>query len=636
MSNHQAIIIMGVSGSGKSTIGKLLSEQLHWPFFDGDDYHSEKNIAKMKSGTPLNDTDRAGWLQTLHQLIQNQLRKGNCILACSALKQVYRNSLSQDIENKVQFIYLNGSFEQVHQRHANRINHFIPTSLLQSQFEVLETPTDAIAISIMQTPTEIVDQIISAIQNKSAIGIIGLGVMGKSLCRNFASKGIIISMFNRHVDSVEENIAIDFKNQFDTLSEAKAFDQLIPFINSLASPKKVLLMIPAGEATTEIIHQLATLLNKGDVIIDGGNAFYQDSMQRNQFLNDKGIHFIGCGISGGEEGALLGPSMMPGGDKAGYEIVESLLNAVAAKDNQGNPCSQYIGKGGAGHFVKMVHNGIEYAEMQLLAELYLIAKASSVEQDVFAAQLTQWQKEGLDSYLLNITIEILREKENGQSFIEQIIDVADSKGTGTWATVETSMEGVPATMLTAALMARHISSYKNQRTVLSRLYENHSKQESKAPLNWADLKSAYHLASILNHCQGFWFIQEQSTKYQWGIQLSEVARIWTNGCIIRSALMQELVGILKTDPFILTHPSIVENVKSNKKALVSLITHAMQEGIATPCFSEAIQFLNGMTTEYSGANLIQAQRDYFGAHTFQKYHTAPGMRFHHQWNNGSK
>lgn len=631
INTNKAIIIMGVSGSGKTTIGKLLAKKNQLPFFDGDDFHSKENIQKMASGKPLNDEDRKDWLLQLNRLIQENVNAKGCVIACSSLKKNYRDVLSASVPNNVKFVFMQGSYSEILSRMESRQNHFIPSSLLKSQFETLEIPQNAYSISIMQQPDEIVTKIQNEIFNRADIGLIGLGVMGKSLSRNFVSKGFSLSMFNRHIANTEENIAVNFKAEFEHLADTKPFDNLKEFVASLQTPKKIILMIPAGEATDQMIQELKHLLAPNDIIIDAGNSFYQDTNTRNQDLAAKGIHFIGCGISGGEEGALNGPSLMPSGSPEAYEIVAPILCAIAAKDTEGNPCCAYIGKEGSGHFVKMVHNGIEYAEMQLLAEIYKMGVSTGKNAEEISSLLSSWKKDQVDSYLLDITIAILKEKENNNWIIDLIVDKADSKGTGNWTTVEITREGVPATLIATALFARYLSSFKDLRTDMSAIYNSNNTLESNKELDWEQLRAAYELARIINHFQGFWLIEGISKKYNWDINLSEVARIWTNGCIIRSQLMQDLVPILKDEKNILASKSIIPKIIKLKPALASIVATAIQSGIAVPCLSESINFLHGLTTEKSGANLIQAQRDYFGAHTFQRIDAESGQFFHHRW-----
>ncbi|MGO4817111.1 gluconokinase, GntK/IdnK-type [Flavobacterium sp. W22_SRS_FP1] len=344
INKNKAIIIMGVSGSGKTTIGKLLAKKNQLPFFDGDDFHSKENIEKMACGKPLNDEDRKDWLLQLNHLIQENVNAKGCVIACSSLKKNYRDILSANVPNNVKFVFLQGSYSEILSRMESRKNHFIPSSLLKSQFETLEIPQNAYSISIMQNPDKMLTNIQNEIFNKSEIGLIGLGVMGKSISRNFISKGFSLSTFDKHITSTEENIAAGFKAEFKDLADTKPFDDLKEFVASLQTPKKIIVIIPAGEASEQIIEELKDLLAPNDIIIHAGNSFYQDTNTRNHDLAAKGIHFIGCEISGDEEGALNGPSLMLNGPAGAYEVVAPVLCAIAAQDTKGNPCCTYAAK----------------------------------------------------------------------------------------------------------------------------------------------------------------------------------------------------------------------------------------------------------------------------------------------------
>lgn len=626
---RNVIFIMGVSGCGKSTIGHILSESLKIPFFDGDDFHPKKNIRKLSNGIPLTDEDRFGWLHKINKFAKEQLAKNSCVIVCSALKESYRNILEEDIYNNTKRVYLNGTFEQISERLNKRENHFMPPSLLQSQFDTLEKPKGAIEVNISLSPTEIVDYILKEIYNKSEFGLFGLGVMGKSLCRNLANNGFKISMFNRHVKGVEENVAVNFKNEFEELSNSQAFDNIGDFVNSLQTPRKIMLMVNAGKTIDYVIEDLLPYLSEGDTLIDGGNSNYKNTKERSEYLKSKNIYFIGTGVSGGEEGALKGPSIMPGGSKETYDSVAPFLNAIAAKDKNNLPCCTYIGPDGSGHFVKMVHNGIEYAEMQLLAEVFVILKELGNNPDEIATILESWKTEA-NSYLLEITIDILKKKENGDWLVSKIMDKAGNKGTGNWTTISTAELGVPSSLIASALFARYSSFYKEERTLLNKLY---AKETKKPTITAKEVLEAYQFARIVNHYQGIKLISEASKSFKWDINLSEMTRIWTNGCIIRSTFMEDLVDILKENDNILANKQIVKQLKALKPAASNTIAQCILAEITTPCLSESINFFNGITTANSSANIIQAQRDYFGAHTYQRIDDASGKFHHTQWNN---
>ena len=616
MPKNIAIVLMGVAGVGKSTIGKALSKATGISFFDGDDYHTEANRDKMAGGIALSDEDRTAWLFELQGVIENALHKSSCILACSALKKSHRAILEKN-SNAIHFVYLEGNKNLIEQRLESRKGHYFPASLLASQLETLEPPENAFTISITQTPSAIVQIIMKTLlnenTNKVEIGLMGLGVMGKALAQNFVSNGIRLAVYNRELKGVEESVAKNFVESLPLLKDTEAFSNYPSFIDSLQSPKKIFLMIEAGGATEAVLSELAILLNKGDIIVDLGNTYYKETEFRIHDFAKKGIHFIGAGISGGERGALHGASIMPSGTKEAYELVAPYLNSIAAKDKNNQACSTYIGEGGSGHFVKMVHNGIEYAEMQLLAEIYALARAAGKNPSEIADMFFSWKADKLDSFLLNATINILNTKEGDQWVIDKIVDVSESKGTGTWATNALTNAAIPASLIANALYARQISSYKNLRVQFEK---NYPRPKNSIIINEASLKNAYHFAKMIIHFQGFWLLDEFSKNHHWNLNLSEIARIWTKGCIIQSDFMETLVPILKITPTILLDTSITEHIKTTAPAATEIVIKALENKIATPIMSDAIQFFNAISTAHSTANLIQAQRDYFGAHTF--------------------
>lgn len=622
---------MGVSGSGKTTIGQLLAKQLGLPYFDADDFHPLANIQKMEKGLALNDTDRQPWLEILSNLAKQELQKTGAVISCSALKQSYRATLKKGIEANCQFIFLKGSFQLIRERMEKRAGHFMPTSLLQSQFDVLENPENALVVDIAQSPESIIQQIMQAnnTNTTSEFGLIGLGVMGKSLSLNLAEKGFKLSLYNRHETGVEEKIAQQFIQSDELLKDAQGFDELISFVQSLSIPRKIFMMIKAGPALDQVIEAVLPHLNKGDVLIDGGNTHYQDTSRRLAFLQKEGIHFIGAGVSGGEEGARHGPSIMPGGSEQAYPIVRPYLEAIAAKDQQGNPCCTFIGREGAGHFVKMVHNGIEYAEMQLLAECYgLLRFGAGHSPDQIADLFEIWMSQGLNSYLLEITVNILRKKEADNWLIDQILDKAGNKGTGSWTSIAAAELGVPVTMITAALYARYTSSYHAERVANSQQYTFSKTEQLIEP---ETLKAAYELARILNHHQGIQLISAAGQHFNWQLQLSEIARIWTNGCIIRSALMEQLVATLPQDENCLNIPEFRDIIHRAQPALDEIVMAGIKSGAQMPCLMAAQQYLLAMTSQLSTANIIQAQRDYFGAHRYQRTNDPTEKFYHTNW-----
>ena len=620
---------MGVSGSGKSTIGKLLSQEFNIPFYDGDDFHPKENIEKMSSGRPLNDKDRQSWLEALNGLALKELKKSNCIILCSALKQKYREILIQNIETQSEWIYLSGSFDLISKRLNSRENHFMTSDLLKSQFDILEEPRDALRVDISLSPNEIIKTIKRGQTETTEFGIFGLGVMGKSLCRNLAKSGFKISMYNRHVVDTEVEVAKNFKTQFSELSEAKAFDDIAAFVNSLQQPRLILLMVNSGKTIDLVIENLLPHLSENDVLIDGGNSNYKKTKERFDYLKSKNIHFIGAGVSGGEKGALNGPSIMPSGDKVAYEMVQPYLEAISAKDKNDLPCCTYIGSEGSGHFIKMVHNGIEYVEMQLLAEVTTILEALGQNPDAISDTLGGW-KNAASSYLLDITALLLKKKDNdGDWLVKKILDRAGNKGTGNWTTIASAELGVPSTLVATALFSRFISFYKDERLQLNKLFDKN--ETSELNLTSIEILEAYQFARIINHYQGFKLINEASNTYKWNLNLSEIARIWTNGCIIKSTLMQDLVETLKHNSNLLTNTELIDSVNQYKSAAKKVVLQSLLNDIATPALSEAIQFLNGITITYSSANIIQAQRDFFGAHTYRRRDDDSGKSYHTIW-----
>ncbi len=466
---------------------------------------------------------------------------------------------------------------------------------------------------------------------KSKLGVIGIGTMGTPLSRNLASHGISLSLYNRHVENAEEYIAANAIAMHSELKDVQGFDDLTDFVDSLQTPRVIILMVPAGKSVQEVIDALVPFVDKGDVIIDGGNSHYEDTEQRLKDLEEKGIHFLGCGISGGVEGALKGPSIMPGGSREAYNIASEYLRAIAAKDFHGEPCCNYIGPGGSGHFVKMVHNGIEYAEMQLIAELYTLLRwAVGLTPEHIAEVLSNWKTTEASSYLLDITVNILREKDHDGYIIDKILDSAGNKGTGGWAVQAAAAFGIPAMMISAALHARYLSAQRHIRVQLHEITSVQSKKNSALSTN--DLFNAYQLARIINYHEGFSLIRAASRKYEWNINLSELSAVWTNGCIIRSAMMNQFSELWAdwNDELIL-HPYIKGVIKSGWSGLRRINQVATTETVFTPCLISASQYIAGASLRYPAANLIQAQRDYFGNHGFRKTDDEAGLIHHYPW-----
>ena len=618
---------MGVSGSGKTTLGLQLSEKLRLGFYDGDDFHSKNNIAKMSAGNPLTDEDRYEWLESINLAAQQLVsEKKSGIFACSALKETYRQLLSKNIENEIVFVYLKGTKEVIQARMNARKGHFMPSQLLDSQFNTLEEPKNALAIDLSKTPEEMIQETLEKIA-MSEFGLVGLGVMGKSLARNLANNGVQLSLFNRFVKDKEEKVAEKFIENFTELQTAKGFEDLGEFCKSLQTPRKIFLMIKAGVETDEFIEKIKPFLEEGDILIDGGNSHFKDTKRRMDYLAANGLHFIGTGVSGGEEGALKGPSIMPSGDAAAYKNIERFLNKIAAKDKNGGNCSTYIGPDGSGHFIKMVHNGVEYAEMQLIAEVYaLLRYRNGLNPDEISEIFHSWNGGELKSYLLEITAKILTKKENEKWLVDLILDQAGNKGTGNWTTVTATEMGLPATLITSALFARYVSTVREKYESVEGNKENEGKK-----LDLEVIKKAYVLARIVNHQQGFGLIKTASDEHQWSLNLSEIARIWTNGCIIRSTLMENIQGYFEKNDDLFEVLEIRKMITELKVDLKHFCISALEAELPIPCMLSANDFINTLNQDLQTANIIQAQRDFFGAHTYQRTDEERGKFFHTIW-----
>lgn len=614
-----------MSGCGKSTIGKKVSEKYSIPFFDADDYHSQSNIDKMSRGLPLNDVDRQPWLETLAELIRGK----DCVLACSALKEKYRKTLSFRNEEII-WIHLEGSFDLIAERMKAR-NHFMKADMLQSQFDVLEKADYGLHIDISKNPEEIVNTINEImnkknIKDKTSFGVIGLGVMGKSISLNIAEKKHSLSVYNR-AEKGEENIVSDFLSscEFDNV---QGYTDLKEFVESMSTPRKILMMIKAGKVVDSVLDDLIPLLSEGDTIIDGGNSHYEDTRGRHKLLSDHGMHFIGSGVSGGEEGARRGPSIMPGGPKESYDLVAPILESIAARDVNGNPCCSYIGPDGAGHFVKMIHNGIEYAEMQLLAEAYALLK-NQMDYEEISDLFKSWNETDQASYLLEITIDILRKKEGDDYLLDLILDKAGNKGTGSWSSKAAFDLGSVNTMMADAVFARYISSFKSVRKDLTQKIGSLEKEEILIDLEI--LSKAYKFVRLINHHQGFEVMREASETFTWNLDLSNIASIWTNGCIIRSAFMHDAIKRYESHDSLFDHNDILVELKELESSVQMVIAHSLITRIAIPIISSAYQYWVAMTTERLPANMIQAQRDYFGAHTYKRIDKSEDESFHTIW-----
>ncbi|MEZ4780009.1 MAG: NADP-dependent phosphogluconate dehydrogenase [Flavobacteriaceae bacterium] len=619
---NKTYLIMGVSGSGKTTVGKLLAKQLNLPFYDADDFHSEANKAKMASGIPLSDIDRLPWLQALQRHLKSC---EGAVLACSALKESYRQILSEG--NTITYIYLKGDYETILKRMEARV-HYMKPAMLQSQFNTLEPPSYGISVGIENPPEALVSEIISKLagMKSTTFGIIGMGVMGRSLAKNILAKGFPLSVYNRLTET-EKAIIPSLLSEVNT-PNLQGFTDLSAFVASLETPRKILLMIPAGDPVDKMLSELTPLLSEKDILMDGGNSHYKDTRRREQQMNTQGFRYVGIGISGGEQGALTGPSMMVGGSKESYQQVKELLEAICAKDFNNKPCVARFGTNGAGHFIKTIHNGIEYAEMQLLAEVYGLLR-SSLPNDEIAAVLRKWNEGECSSFLLETTIAVLEKKEDHDFLLNKILDIAGSKGTGTWSSQTALEQGFPATILTEAVMERALSAQKHLRTELAKKVAFTSQNVT---IDTETLKSAYQFARILNHQQGLQLMETTAKTEGWTIDIAEVVRVWTNGCILKSVLLKNIHPLLTLEPHLLRHESILQALTVSEANCAEVIHLGIKQRTTLPCLSAALQYWYGISTQYSTANIIQAQRDAFGAHTYKRIDKPEQQSFTTQWN----
>ncbi|MBN3502181.1 NADP-dependent phosphogluconate dehydrogenase [Burkholderia cenocepacia] len=467
---------------------------------------------------------------------------------------------------------------------------------------------------------------------KQAIGVIGLAVMGRNLALNIESRGYAVSVFNRSREKTEELIAeFPGRNLVPTYT-------LEEFVASLETPRRILMMVKAGEATDATIASLKPLLEKGDVLIDGGNTHFTDTIRRNQELAQSGLHFIGTGVSGGEEGALRGPSIMPGGQRDAYDLVEPILKQIAAKaPSDGEPCVAYMGPDGAGHYVKMVHNGIEYGDMQLIAESYSVLKdVAGLTNDELGAVYTEWNQGELDSYLIEITSKIFgkKDEETGKHLVDVILDRAAQKGTGKWTSQNALDLGVPLPLITESVFARVLSSLKTERVAASKILSG----PAAAPFDGdraafvEAVRRALYLSKVISYAQGFAQLRTASEEYGWNLDLGTIAKIFRAGCIIRARFLQKITDAYAKDPALanlLLDPYFKDIAANYQTALRDVVVAAVKAGVPVPAFASAVAYFDSYRSERLPANLVQAQRDFFGAHTFERT-DKPGS-FHANW-----
>jgi 6-phosphogluconate dehydrogenase len=468
----------------------------------------------------------------------------------------------------------------------------------------------------------------------SNIALIGLGVMGKNLALNMEEHGARVLVYNRSFEKTQEFMETEGKKK--NFDYARTLGEIAPL---LERPRKVVLMVKSGDAVDTLISSLSIFLEPGDIVIDAGNSHYADSERRTAQLQHKGIHYLGVGVSGGEEGARKGPSIMPGGSEAAWPAVRPLFRAIAAKAEDGEPCCDWVGGGGSGHFVKMVHNGIEYGDMQVICEAYDIMKrALGLSASEAAQTFTRWNMGPLESFLIEITADILSRKESdGEPVVSKILDTAAQKGTGRWTVESALASGTALTLVSEAVFARNLSAIKEERLAASKLFPpNTSSPQNMASKDvfLADLEKAVYAAKLVSYAQGFSLMQSFSDGQNWNIDLGKTALLWRGGCIIRSRFLQDIANAYKHNANLknlLVDSHFAAVLKESEAAWRRVVSHAMLAGIPVPALSSALSYFDGYRSAVLPANLLQAQRDYFGAHTYERTDSPRGKFFHSNW-----
>lgn len=450
------------------------------------------------------------------------------------------------------------------------------------------------------------------------IAVIGLAVMGQNLILNMNDHDFKVVAYNRTHEKTEEFLNGPAKGT--RIVGAKTLEELVGL---LASPRKVMLMVKAGGAVDAVIDELIPLLDKGDIIIDGGNSNFVDSERRATRLAAEDLLFVGSGVSGGEEGARHGPSMMPGGHKAAWPHLKPIFQSIAAKTDSGEPCCDWVGDGGAGHFVKMVHNGIEYGDMQLICEAYdFMQTALDMDNDAMQATFTEWNRGALDSYLIEITADILGFKDGDTYVVDTIMDKAGQKGTGKWTGINALELGIPLTLIGEAVFARALSAIKDERVTASSILQGPPAMPAGDPQEWVDaLGQALFAAKIISYTQGYMLMRAAAEEYNWDLQYGSIAQMWRGGCIIRSAFLDDIKAAYDKSPELanlLVDDYFRDRIHENQAAWRRVIGEAVTRGIPVPAMSAALSFYDGYRNARLPANLLQAQRDYFGAHTYQR------------------
>ena len=467
--------------------------------------------------------------------------------------------------------------------------------------------------------------------SKADIGLIGLAVMGENLVLNMESHGFTVAVYNRTIEKVDN--FVNGRGKGKNIIAAHSIEDLI---SSLKSPRKIMLMVKAGKPVDDFIELLIPYLDKGDIIIDGGNSHFPDTSRRTKYLQGKGLLFIGTGVSGGEEGALKGPSIMPGGSPDAWKHLKPIFQSIAAKVQDGTPCCDWVGEGGAGHFVKMVHNGIEYGDMQLICEVYQIMKdLLGLSYEEMYKIFKEWNDGELDSYLIEITRDILNYRENGKPLVEYILDTAGQKGTGKWTVLASLDVGAPLTLIGEAVYGRTLSALKNERVEASKVLKGPKpKFEGDKKQFIEDLGKALYASKIVSYAQGYVLMRNAAEEFEWNLNYGGIALMWRGGCIIRSVFLGKIKEAFDKNPNLsnlLLDPFFKDKIESSQEAWRKVVAVSVTNGIWIPALSTALNYFDGFRNPRLPANLLQAQRDYFGAHTYERVDKPRGEFFHTNW-----
>ncbi len=472
---------------------------------------------------------------------------------------------------------------------------------------------------------------------KADIGLVGLAVMGQNLVLNMNDHGFSVAVYNRTTSKVDDFLEGGAQGR-ETIYGAHTIEE---FVDLLEKPRKVMLMVKAGEVVDKFIEMISPYLEEGDLLIDGGNSHFPDTTRRTRELAEKGLLYIGTGVSGGEEGARHGPSIMPGGNPKAWPLVKNIFQAIAAKTDQGEPCCNWVGEEGAGHYVKMVHNGIEYADIQLICEAYHLMKAGlTMTADELHEVFSRWNSTELDSYLIEITADIFGYKENGEPLVEKILDTAGQKGTGKWTAVSSLDMGIPATLIGEAVYSRFLSALKDKRVTAAKVLTGPAKDAGGDKTTFdktafiEDIRKALLASKIAAYTQGFMLMKEAAKEYGWNLNYGDIALMWREGCIIRSVFLGNIKAAFDKDPdldSLLLDDYFRNLVDECRPSWRRVVSRAVTVGIPVPAFASGISFYDAYRNERLPANLLQAQRDYFGAHTYERIDRPRGEFFHTNW-----